>query len=144
MNKVRIGLYSVNNIIVHNNNIIRYIIIIIVIDVNYPVPRKWYGSADCDTLYTNYPSVHKQLTRTLFEAHIVFINKFQLLPRFRHIHCCTHTPVHRKNIIQLKSRGLNLKGEFTIFDIVFYFLNLVDSPPEISKNSEVPDESFGC
>ena len=35
------------------------------------VPRKGFGSANCDTTYTIYPSVHKQLIRTLFEAHVV-------------------------------------------------------------------------
>jgi hypothetical protein len=36
------------------------------------VPRKWYGSADV-TLYTLsiYRYVHKQVIRTIFEAHIV-------------------------------------------------------------------------
>ena len=37
------------------------------------VPRKLFGSAVCDTIYTIYPSsVHKQLIQTLFEAHIVY------------------------------------------------------------------------
>ena len=36
------------------------------------VPRKGFGSADCDTIFTIYPPVRNQLIRTLFEAHIVF------------------------------------------------------------------------
>ena len=36
------------------------------------VPRKWFGSADCDIVYTIYTSRCKQqLIQTLFEAHIV-------------------------------------------------------------------------
>ena len=36
------------------------------------VPRKGFGSADNDTIYTSmYAAVHNQLTRTFLEAHIV-------------------------------------------------------------------------
>ena len=46
------------------NKIVRYIYL-------SAIPRKRFGSVNCDTMYTIYPSLHKQLIRTLFEAHIV-------------------------------------------------------------------------
>ena len=43
------------------------------------VPRKWFGSADFETIYTIYLSLnHNQLIRTHFEAHIV--SDFVFLP----------------------------------------------------------------
>ena len=43
-------------------------------------PSNWFGSADCDTnKLSYYPSVHKMLIRTIFEAHIVCIYKGNFL-----------------------------------------------------------------
>ena len=36
-----------------------------------PGNPKGFGSADCDTIYTIYPSVHNQQTRTLFKGRSV-------------------------------------------------------------------------
>ena len=80
-------------------------------------PRKWYGSADCDTIYTELsidPSVHNQLIQTIFGDWPVIeygLNNFKFSPVHIHMYCVfINTDKYQSTTRQMRYLSPCIKG----------------------------------
>ena len=95
------------------------------------VPRKWFGSADCDNLYTFYLSLCTQLIRAIFEerpvaeVHFTFIYYYDcplICPRV--LERSRFSSLILYNIQCMSRKGF---GEFAQLFVMLYTLSIYPS-----------------